>query len=189
MRLCQHAWPGAPATTGSRAGTAFCDIPASASSSVQKATTGLPLPELATNAVGSPSAFAVTVNPLVARYRISARLDLNSRNDNSGVLQSSKPSAFIASAFRSSQSKAAALSASTAPPTDVCATDGESRLVTGARAAPIAGGEVSEVATSRPIPAARTDRFAAAYICLTPPDSLAFALARLEENADQRLTL
>src|SRR3954470_18035596 len=133
MRLCQHACPGSPATTGSRAGTAFCDIPASASSSVQKATTGLPLPALATNAVDRPATFVVTANPLPARYRISARLDLNSRNDNSGVLQSSNPSAFIASAFRSSQSKAAALSASTAPLTaDVCATEGESLRVTGA---------------------------------------------------------
>jgi hypothetical protein len=48
-------------------GVELCDMPASAPSSVQNATTGFPLPALATNAVGMPAAPVVTLNPLLSR--------------------------------------------------------------------------------------------------------------------------
>src|SRR6266852_8916826 len=82
------------------------------------AITGFPLPYFATNAVGIPATPFSTRKPLLSRYDISSRLDLYSCRASSAALQIFMLTLRIASAFASSQRKAASLSASGAAGAD-----------------------------------------------------------------------
>src|SRR6266851_878763 len=73
---------------------------------------------MATNAVGIPATPFSTRKPLLSRYDISSRLDLYSCRASSAAFQMFRLTLRIASAFASSQRKAASLSASGAAGAD-----------------------------------------------------------------------
>jgi hypothetical protein len=62
-RWCPQPWPAPLARNGRRTGTLSCESPGSASNSPRSAITGVPLPNSATNAVGSPATPRFTANP------------------------------------------------------------------------------------------------------------------------------
>src|SRR5437660_2362632 len=76
------------------------------------AMTGLPLPELATKDVEIPATPFSTRNPLLCRYWISSRLDLNSRRASSGLLHMFRLTFRVVAAFCSIQRNATSFSGS-----------------------------------------------------------------------------
>ena len=62
-RWCPQPCPAPLALSARRTGTLSCESPGSASNSPRSAITGFPVPNSATNAVGSPATLSFTVNP------------------------------------------------------------------------------------------------------------------------------
>src|SRR5690606_16159456 len=83
--LWQQAWRLPPAPAGLRKGTVSCATPGCASYSARRAITGVPLPYVATNAVGIPACPVSTLNPCERRCSCRSPELCASKKPNSGA--------------------------------------------------------------------------------------------------------